>query len=1106
MNHSQMRSKLDEFIRKYYFNRFLQGALIAFGGLIVFFLFASLLEYFGHFGTNVRTVLFYSFLIFSSAVLVKFMVLPMLNRMGIGKVMGYETASQIIGTHFPEIKDKLLNTLQLEKQSLNSDNELLLASIQQRIDNLSPFRFSSAIDLKASARKYGKYTLLPALVLVLILVFQSSMITKPAARIIGYDKHFAKEAPFSFEFLSGKLKVPKNTDYTLEVELKGKSIPSVLFVQLDGHLIKMENTGKNRFSYPLNNLTSNHDFYFTDGEYNSEAYLLEVLPNPTLLNFKVRLDYPAYTNRMDETLSNIGDFSLPEGTLVEWELNTKDVEQVGFDFEKEPAKVEHSGNAFKVKAKIVGNVNYSMTLRNKFLSNKDTIRYGIQVVEDRFPGIAAEQRKDSINPFIVYFYGKADDDYGITKLNFVYRQAGSQGAYKYLPVNIGRSTDEIFYYMVDLRDLNSKEGAELEYFFEVWDNDAVNGKKSSKSQVFISAAPSEKQMRAESESGNKALKSKMAQVMKEVETMQKKGAELRKELMESDNLDWQQQQKLKDYLAEQKKLDKKLEEIKNENQQLNEKQKQLDPLDEELLKKQAELNKLIDELLSPELKEMMKKLEEMMKQQDMQGVQQQLDKMKMENEEIKKELDRSLEQFKQFEIEKKIEEQSEALNKLAEEQKELAKKTEEKSESSEELKKQQDELNKKFDDLKQEIKETEEKNKALETPLEMESTEKEQESIDQSMEESSESLSKKQNKKAGEKQKQAAESMEELAAKMKKSLDEAQEKQNEEDYYTLRQLLENLIELSVQQEELMNQMKENRYYSPKYVELSAKQQKLKESAKMVEDSLLALSKRQIHIMSFVNKEIANVNHYMDEAISDFSKVHVSRGLSNQQYVMTGMNNLALMLSESLKNMQESMKEKKNNNNQQCNNPGKKKGKQQGGKKPNSMQSLKQMQEELGKQLKQMRQSKEQGKSPNSEMYARIAAQQEAIRRELEKLQKQLKEEGKPGALGDLEKTKQLMEQMERDLVNKQITPETLKRMEEIETRMLEHEKAEQEQDMDNEREAEQAQEVKKEMPPAIKEYLEKKAREMELLRSVPSELSPYYKDKVRVYFQKLGNV
>ncbi|MCC6817932.1 MAG: hypothetical protein IT245_03450 [Bacteroidia bacterium] len=1108
MNTSPLKSKIDEFVRKYYFNRFLQGVLIGIGGLLVFFLTAIFIEYFGHFGSGFRTVLFYSFLLFSLFVIGRYMLMPMLNRLGIGKVISHENASKLIGVHFPEIKDKLLNTLQLEAQSKGSDNELLLASIEQRINSLSPFKFSNAVDVQASAKRYGKYTLLPAIVLIGILIFQSSMITKPAKRIISYDQFFAKEAPYTFHLKSEKLKVPKNTDYLIEVELKGKSIPALLYVNLDGHLIKMENTGKNLFTYALTNLTNDHKFYFTDAEFNSMEYRLEVLPNPTLLNFKVTLDYPEYTRRKDEVLSNIGDFTIPEGTLVEWSMNTKDVEQIAFAFEKEQAKVDREGDVFRVKAKVTGNVNYSVSLQNRYLNNKDTIRYGIQVIEDRHPGIAAEQKVDSINPFIVYFYGKADDDYGISKLNFVYKAANSNGIHKYLPVNIGKGTDEIYYYMVDLRELSVKEGADIEYYFEVWDNDAINGKKSSKSQIFHTIAPSEKQMRAETESGNRSLKSKMAQVMKEFESMQKKGSDLKRELMESENLDWQQQQKLKDYISEQKKLDKKLEEIKQENDQLNEKQKQLDPLDEELLKKQEELNKLMKELLSPEMKELMKKLEEMVKQQNMQGIQQQLDKMKLNNEEIKKELDRSLEQFKQLEIEKKINEQSEALNKLSEEQRELSKKTMEKSLSNEALKQQQEELNKKFDELKKEIKETEEKNKELETPMDMESTEKDQESIDQKMEESSDDLSKKQNKKAGDKQKKAADEMEELASKMKKSLEKAQDQQNEEDYYTLRQILENLIELSVQQEDLMNKMKEYRYsnYSPKYVELSSKQQKLKESAKMVEDSLLALSKRQIQIKSFVNKEIANVNHYMDDAIIEFSKVHVARGLSNQQYVMTGLNNLALMLSESLKNMQESMKEKKGKSSSQCDNPGKKQGKKQGGAKPNGMQGLKQMQNELGKQLQQMQKAKEKGQSPGSEMYARIAAQQEAIRRELERLQKQLKEDGKPGAFGDLEKTKQLMEQQEKDLVNKQITPETMRRMQEIETRMLEHEKAEQEQDMDNEREAEQANEINKEMPPAIKEYLEKKAREMELLRSVPSELSPYYKDRVRVFFQKLGNV
>lgn len=1102
-----LTEKLDEFIRKYYINRFVQGLLISVGGLLAFFIVASLLEYFAHFGKGFRSFLFFSYLIFASVVIAFYWIVPLLKRFRIGKVISYSQASELVGQHFPEIKDKLLNTLQLQDQASHTDNELLLASINQRIQKLSPFRFSSAIDLSVSAKQYGKYTLLPLTVLVAILIFQSSMITKPAERIIGYDKQFAREAPFEFVLKNASLKTLKNSDYKFELEVKGKQLPAVVYIEIDNHLIKMESSGKNQFIYEMANLTASHTFSFTDGDYHSNTYQLDVLPNPTLVNFKVNLNYPSYINRKNESLNNVGDFTIPEGTQVEWVIQTKDVESLNFAFAGEQAQVSRLEDVFTVKAKVLRPVNYTIQLLNKYIANKDTMQYALQVIGDRHPGIAAEQKKDSINPFMVYFYGKADDDYGISRLNFVYRNISSGSVLKYLPVNIGHSTDEIFYYMVDLRELVKGDGDELEYYFEVWDNDAVNGKKSSKSQVFKMQAPSEQSLRKETESGNKSLKSKMAQMMKDLETMQKRGSELKRELMESNELDWQQQQKLKEFIAEQKKLEKKAEELKQENAAQNEKEQNISTPDEEILKKQEELDKLINSVMTPEMKELVKKLEEMVKQQNKDAIQNQLDKMKLSNEEIKKELDRSLEQFKQLELEKKINEQTNALQKLAEKQKELAQKTQDKTESKESLKQQQDELNRQFDELKKEIKETEEKNKDLETPLNMESTEKDQQEIDQSMDESSENIEKKQNKKAGESQKKAADKMEEMAAKMKKSLEQAQQEQEEEDYYTLRQILENLIELSVQQEALMDQMKENRYYSPKYVELSAKQQKLKESAKMVEDSLLALSKRQIHIKSFVNKEIGNVNYHMNLAIEDFSKVIVSRGLSNQQYVMTGLNNLALMLSESLKNMQESMKDKKKDGNSQCKNPGKKKGKSGNEGKQKKMGGMKQMQDELSKQLQQMKDGKQQqGKNPNSEQFARIAAKQEALRREIERLQKQLKEEGKPGSLGDLEKTKQLMEQQEKDLVNKQITPETMRRMKEIETRMLEHEKAEMEQDMDDQREAEQAKEVEKEMPPAIKAYLEKKAKEMELLRSVPNELSPYYKDRVRVYFQKLGNV
>lgn len=1108
-----LKQKLDEFIRKFYLNRLLQGLLLALGGLVGVFMFAAIIEYFGHLGSFARAFLFYGYVCFALFTLGKYVFIPMLKWFHIGKTISYEKASALIGEHFPEIKDKLLNTLQLQQQASTSDNELLLASINQRIKNLSPFTFSAAIDLKSSFKKYSSYAIVPVILLGIILLFQSNVITKSTQRILSYNKQFAREAPFDFVLQNKNLNVLRNTDITIKIITVGKNLPAEVFINLDNHLIKMESTGKHEFSYQMQNLTVSHQFYFTDGDFTSNSFDLNVLPNPVLMNFKVNLTYPAYTDRLAETLNNTGDLTLPKGTTVEWIFNTKDAEKLDFILNQTKVSATKSNNVFTIKQTIKGSTNYYLQLSNQFIASKDTIKYSIQSIDDRYPGIIAEQKQDSINPFVYYFYGKADDDYGISKLQFIYKNTSSNNVNKVLPVSIGKTTDEIFYYMVDLSKLIDTDGDILEYYFEVWDNDGVNGKKSSKSAVFKTVSPSKEQLKADAESSSSSIKQKMMEAMQESISLQKRTQDLNKDLMENNTLDWRQQEKIKDFIKDQKKLENKIDQLKNENKNKNEKENQLNPKDEELLKKQKELDKLFNELLTPEMKEMLKKLEDLLKQQNKEGIQQQMEKMKLNNEDMQKQLDRTLEQYKALELEQKMDEQIKALNDLAEKQADLAEKTKNKSESQEALKKQQEEIDKKFEEVKKELDNIEKKNDELESPMTLEDTKSEESEIDKSLEKGKQNLDKKQNKKASENQKKAADKMKEMASKIEKNKQQQEEEKEAEDYYTLRQILENLIELSYQQENLMGQMKETRSYNPKFVELSAKQRKLKGDAKMVEDSLFALSKRQIQIKSFVNKEISNINNNMDKSITSFSKIEINSGLVQQQYVMTGLNNLSVMLTESLKKMQEQMNENKDKTQGegQCKNPGGKKPKPGSGKPSNGKpkmggDGLKKMQEGIAKQLQDMKNGKEQGKNPTSEQYAKIAAQQEALRREIDRLQKMLKEEGKEGGLGDLDKTKELMEKQERDLVNKQITPETMKRSQEIETRMLEHEKSEREQDQDNQREAEQAQNTTPSIPPTIKLYLEKKAKEMELLRSLPAELSPYYKDRVRAYFKKVGNL
>jgi len=214
--------------------------------------------------------------------------------------------------------------------------------------------------------------------------------------------------------------------------------------------------------------------------------------------------------------------------------------------------------------------------------------------------------------------------------------------------------------------------------------------------------------------------------------------------------------------------------------------------------------------------------------------------------------------------------------------------------------------------------------------------------------------------------------------------------------------------------------------------------------------------------------------------------------------MMSMNNLALMLAEALKNMQESM-------GMPSPQQGKGKGK---GKNPSpgkGLQNMREMQESLGKQLKEAMEGKQgkgkgQGKGLSEEM-ARMAAQQEALRNELKRMIDDLKSEGQTGD-GGLNKVLEQMEKFEEGLVNKRLNQQLLEMNNEIVVRLLESEKAQKERDKEERRESEEFKGKNLSNPEEIPEYNRMLERQKETLRTNPIDLQPFYKRLVNDYFMK----
>src|ERR1051326_2214796 len=130
-----------------------------------------------------------------------------------------------------------------------------------------------------------------------------------------------------------------------------------------------------------------------------------------------------------------------------------------------------------------------------------------------------------------------------------------------------------------------------------------------------------------------------------------------------------------------------------------------------------------------------------------------------------------------------------------------------------------------------------------------------------------------------------------------------------------------------------------------------------------------------------------------------------------------------------------------------------------------------------------------------EQLVKLAAQQEALR----KMMQELMNNGL-GNPGDMKNTMKEMENTETELVNKMITSETMKRQQEILTKMLDYEKAEKEREQDNKRESTEAKNEQNRNQNQFLEYNRQKQKEAELLKTLPPSLTPYYKNKVNDYF------
>ncbi len=887
-NYQLLLQKLDEFIRKHYQYQIIRGAIYFLALFLASVLAFAVIEYYGHFSQGIRTGLFYTFLAVNSVGLIYWVGLPLMKLLKLGQSLSHRQAAKTIGQHFPEVKDKLLNTLQLHDMvDQKADQRLIEASINQRIEALKPVPFSQAINLRETKR-YLKYAAAPLVVLLIISFISPRMVLDSTERLLNHRTYYEEQAPFDFKLLNDSLSAVQEEAYTVAVKTKGRTLPEKMYVHIGENRFRMSQKKVNKHRYTIRNLRRDFQMQFEANGFFSKTYKVNVLPQPSLRSYRVKLDYPEYLNKRDKVRKNVGDLDVPEGTTVKWEFRTRNASQLAMNFQDTVQNPDQTGkNQFSLAKTFYQSQPYRVKLANKHMKSPDSTQHFVSVIPDAYPKIRVERKQDSLSSKRQFFSGEVSDDYGLSSLAFHYKYTKSpdtsktnQGLHtQQLGIEQGQSLKQ-FFHSFNLNKLDIKPGDEITYYFKVWDNDAVNGHKTSRSQQFTLNAPTEDELEKQMEKTQKEVQKELETASKKAKKLQEALKKARQKLLNKDQLSWEDKQFVKETLEQYRSLKKQVNQLQDQYRQNLRQQDEYQQLDKEMKEQYQRMNEIMKKSMSKKLQKELQELEELLDKGDKKAIQKQMEKLRKKNENTQSQLERSQELYKQLALEQKMKATSKDLEKLSKKQKALSEKTdkaetEEKSEtpdpSSDAKDDQKPAQESKAEDSRQKDKGTED-GKAAE-----------------------QSREKNQNNKDDGRQSQKLQSKDQQAGKQQQSPQEQQQSLNKDfddvkkdlqDIEKLKQKLdkqENMRELKRKSQETQKLMQESleKLRQQNNDGASKKQQKagekMKSMAKKMRQQMKKMSKKSIQLnYKKVRQILENLIHFskkQENLIKKFDKIN-----------------------------------------------------------------------------------------------------------------------------------------------------------------------------------------------------------------------------------------
>ncbi len=1027
---------------------------------------------------------------------------------------------------FSQLKGRLIAAVQFQQ-----DPESLPAGTSPELVDLTArqtLEISKSIELKKSlnysaVRRFWKPAVSLAAIVTLSLVFAPeynshalAVYSKPLVEIappLGYTLSASPQSATAIRF----------RDLTLTGHVLGVDFPKkgAVHFRYEGgswqeeefdlrKLPKTQTTAGDSlaFSARLREVRRSLEFYVTSGRRQTEPVKIEVVDLPRIENIAISIVAPSYTGLEPVLLNdNTGSFAAVVGSHAKLQMETNvplAEAQIVFEATEsgaEELELEPVGTSLSADITVKENRIYTLELTDsQGEKNPDPIEYYITAIEDRNPEVTVIKPGADIDideSMLLPLKARISDDFGFSSLALKYTvvSSGQQGDENVIIINFSDNikTDGEIEFTWDLEKVDIEPGDYLSYYFEVFDNDEINGPKQGLSKVYRARLPSIEELIADMETESEDRISETEEIIRQERKLREQMQEAQRKLQQSQDgkkLDWQRQKALEDLADKNEELMSQMEQLADQmKQQLQEKENS-SLYSQELLEKLKRVQELYNEVATDEMKDSQKKLQEALEKMDKDELADAMEDYQLSQEEMLDRLERTLDLLKKLQVEQKINAMTEAAKQLLDRQMENNDKTEKSEEDKlAGLAKEEDKIKKGMDDLK---KQAEELDKMLEesdmddVPEAKKFSEAVKKSdADGDMQEMSKALTKSEKK-------QSSESGEKAETKLKGMLDEMREQQqamsggeSAKMNAALRRAVEDATYLSTKQEDILEETDGLNPRSTALRDLASGQITLQEAVAGFGDRLVKLSSKNPFLSSEIRTLVTDTLYNIDESVTHLGETQGPSASNSQRNAMTNLNDVALKLLQSMD------KQNQCNKGGSCDKAGQK------------MQSLGERQSKLNRDTqKNLGPNPKDG--PGADRLRELAGEQESIRKSLKELEKEFG--NRQELLGDLDGISKEMQKVIEELSDGNAGGKTAERQLRIYSRMLESMKALNQRDFTPERRAQSGQDFFRPSPSLLDNGADSRPFEDRLQEFLKEGYPPEYETQIRNYFKALNNL